>query len=138
MKPTFSLRTDLFSATTESATSAFHFVQRRSRCRKPSYASKNSINNKIKDTSLMELELQPFTLPGIDSKRPLVIAGPCSAESEEQVLNTAKQLSHLGIQIFRAGIWKPRTKPGGFEGVGEQGLTWLKEVKEETGMLTTT
>ena len=86
----------------------------------------------------MELELQPFTLPGIDSKRPLVIAGPCSAESEEQVLNTAKQLSHLGIQIFRAGIWKPRTKPGGFEGVGEQGLPWLREVKEETGMLTTT
>lgn len=82
--------------------------------------------------------MQPFTLPGIDIKRPLVIAGPCSAESEEQVLNTAKQLSHLGIQIFRAGIWKPRTKPGGFEGVGEQGLPWLREVKEETGMLTTT
>ncbi len=72
------------------------------------------------------------------TERPLVIAGPCSAESEKQVLDTAKQLSENGIQIYRAGIWKPRTRPGNFEGVGAKGLPWLKKVKEETGMLTTT
>jgi chorismate mutase len=81
-----------------------------------------------------KLELQPITLPGVEDKRPLVIAGPCSAETEEQVLNTAKQLSAKGIKIFRAGIWKPRTKPGGFEGVGSEGLRWLKRVKQESGM----
>ena len=86
----------------------------------------------------MELELKPLDLPGIEMKRPLVIAGPCSAETEEQVLETAKQLTQKGIKIFRAGIWKPRTKPGGFEGMGEIGLPWLKTVKEETGMLTST
>jgi len=68
----------------------------------------------------------------------LVIAGPCSAETEEQTVKTAKQLSAKGIKIFRAGIWKPRTKPGGFEGVGSEGLPWLKTVKQETGMLTAT
>jgi chorismate mutase len=73
-------------------------------------------------------------LPGVENKRPLIIAGPCSAESEEQVLDTAHQLAKMGIKIFRAGIWKPRTKPGGFEGVGAIGLPWLKRVKEETGM----
>ncbi len=67
-----------------------------------------------------------------------VIAGPCSAETEQQTLNTARQLAANGIKIFRAGIWKPRTKPGGFEGVGEEGLPWLKKVKEETGMLVST
>lgn len=65
-----------------------------------------------------------------------MIAGPCSAETEEQTLDTARQLASNGVKIFRAGIWKPRTKPGGFEGVGAPGLEWLKEVKEETGMLT--
>jgi len=87
---------------------------------------------------LPELELAPLALPGIDTtKRPLVIAGPCSAESEEQVMNTARQLANNGIKIFRAGVWKPRTKPGGFEGHGEIALPWLQEVKKETGMLTT-
>lgn len=71
-------------------------------------------------------------------KRPLIIAGPCSAETEEQVFNTAKQLSEKGIKIFRAGIWKPRTKPGGFEGIGEQGLPWMQRVKKELGMLVAT
>ena len=66
----------------------------------------------------MELDLIPIKLEGIEDKRPLVIAGPCSAETEEQVMNTAKQLADKGCKIFRAGIWKPRTKPGGFEGVG--------------------
>lgn len=84
----------------------------------------------------MELDLSPLALPGVDSTRPIVIAGPCSAETEEQVLTTARQLFKNGIKIFRAGIWKPRTKPGGFEGVGEVGLPWLAHVKEELGMLT--
>lgn len=86
----------------------------------------------------MELELQKLNLPGVEEKRPLIIAGPCSAETEEQVFNTAKQLSEKGIKIFRAGIWKPRTKPGGFEGIGEQGLPWLQRVKKELGMLVAT
>ena len=85
-----------------------------------------------------ELNLQSILLPGIEDKRPLVISGPCSAETEEQVLTTAKGLAAIGIRIFRAGIWKPRTKPGGFEGVGTIGLPWLKRVKEETGMYVAT
>ena len=86
----------------------------------------------------MELELSPLNLPGIEPKRPLIIAGPCSAETEEQVMNTASQLFQKGIRIFRAGIWKPRTKPGGFEGVGVIGLPWLQRVQKELGMLTAT
>ena len=86
----------------------------------------------------MELELESILLPGIEEKRPLVIAGPCSAETEEQVMDTARQLAAKGMKIFRAGIWKPRTKPGGFEGVGVEGLAWLKEVKKETGMYVST
>ena len=86
----------------------------------------------------MELQLQPIKLPGVPEERPVVIAGPCSAETEEQVMNTARQLSDKGIRIFRAGIWKPRTKPGGFEGVGVEGLAWLKRVKQETGMYVAT
>ena len=70
-----------------------------------------------------------FTLP-----KPMVIAGPCSAESEEQVLETAKGLRALGINMFRAGIWKPRTHPGCFEGVGAPGLKWLQRVRQETGL----
>ena len=85
-----------------------------------------------------ELNLQSILLPGIEDKRPLVISGPCSAETEAQVLTTAKGLAAIGIRIFRAGIWKPRTKPGGFEGVGTIGLPWLKRVKEETGMYVAT
>ena len=83
-------------------------------------------------------QLQPITFPGIDPQKPLVIAGPCSAETLEQTLQTAKELSETGIKIFRAGIWKPRTKPGGFEGVGSEGLEWLNEVKKQYGMLTAT
>ena len=80
----------------------------------------------------------PLTFEGIDNSKPLIIAGPCSAESEEQVLSTARELAKNGIKIFRAGIWKPRTKPGGFEGIGMRGLLWLHEVKRETGMLVST
>ncbi len=85
----------------------------------------------------MELELEPLCLP-CDKKRPIVIAGPCSAETEEQVISTARMLADKGCHIFRAGVWKPRTKPGGFEGNGEKALPWLKEVKEETGMMIST
>ncbi len=84
------------------------------------------------------MDIEKLNLPGVDAKRPLVIAGPCSAETEEQVLETAKQLSMQGIKIFRAGVWKPRTKPGGFEGNGEAALPWLQEVKKETGMYIST
>ena len=83
-------------------------------------------------------DIKPIKFCGVDSKRPVVIAGPCSAETEEQVMETAKDLAKIGVRIFRAGIWKPRTKPGGFEGVGSVGLTWLQEVKKETGMLVAT
>lgn len=70
-----------------------------------------------------------FTLP-----RPCVIAGPCSAESEEQVLETARGLREFGINMYRAGIWKPRTHPGSFEGVGSEGLRWMREAKEKYGL----
>ena len=86
----------------------------------------------------LELELSPLALPGIEQKRPLLIAGPCSAETEEQVMDTARQLAKNGIKIFRAGVWKPRTKPGGFEGKGVEALPWMQRVKAETGMLTAT
>lgn len=66
---------------------------------------------------------------------PLVLAGPCSAETEEQVLKIAHELKDSDVSIFRAGIWKPRTRPGGFEGVGEIGLKWLQKAKAETGLL---
>lgn len=79
--------------------------------------------------------MKPLNLPGVPKERPLVIAGPCSAESEEQVMSAATQLSKGGIKVFRAGVWKPRTKPGGFEGHGEKALPWLKRVQEELGML---
>ena len=83
-------------------------------------------------------DIKPIKFCGVDSKRPVVIAGPCSAETEEQVMETAKDLAKNGVRIFRAGIWKPRTKPGGFEGVGSVGQTWVLEVKKETGMLVAT
>ena len=70
-----------------------------------------------------------FTLP-----RPMCIAGPCSAESEEQVMETARGLAAFGIHVFRAGIWKPRTHPGSFEGVGTPALKWMRRVKQELGM----
>ena len=73
---------------------------------------------------------------GLD--HPLVIAGPCSAETEDQVLKIAHQLKNTDTTVLRAGIWKPRTRPGNFEGVGALGLKWLQRAKEETGLLTTT
>lgn len=86
----------------------------------------------------MALNLEPLRLPSDNNERPIVIAGPCSAESEEQVMTTAKQLADKGCRMFRAGVWKPRTKPGGFEGQGEAALPWLQNVKKTTGMLVAT
>ena len=70
----------------------------------------------------------------LNTNSPLIIAGPCSAESQQQLLLTAHSLNEIGIKIFRAGIWKPRTRPNSFEGVGNIGLEWLRNVKSETNM----
>lgn len=77
-------------------------------------------------------------LDDLGLNHPVLIAGPCSAETEAQVLKTAHELKDSDTTIFRAGIWKPRTRPGGFEGVGEKGLPWLQKVREETGFKITT
>ena len=77
-------------------------------------------------------------LDNLHLNHPVVIAGPCSAETEEQVLKIAHSLKNTDVSFFRAGIWKPRTRPGMFEGVGALGLQWLKRVKEETGLKTAT
>jgi chorismate mutase len=72
------------------------------------------------------------------NKRPLIISGPCSAETEEQVLQTAQRLAATGkVDMLRAGIWKPRTKPGMFEGIGAKGLPWMLQAKKLTGLPTT-
>ena len=84
-------------------------------------------SKKLELVSLYEWGM--FTEP-----RPSVVAGPCSAETEEQVMETAKGLKELGINVFRAGIWKPRTHPGSFEGVGSAGLKWMQKVKNEYGL----
>ena len=86
----------------------------------------------------IKLDLEPFQFAGVSMERPLVMAGPCSAESLEQLMTTASQLKEIGIRIFRAGIWKPRTRPNTFEGVGIEGLLWLKKVQHELEMLTAT
>jgi len=87
---------------------------------------------------VIDVELEPLALEGELFTKPIFMAGPCSAESEEQVLCTAVSLAEMGIKIFRAGIWKPRTRPNAFEGVGSVGLQWLQTVKKETGMLIST
>ena len=83
-------------------------------------------------------DIQPLRFDGLDDGAPIIIAGPCSAETEQQTLDTARALHAAGVKVFRAGIWKPRTVPGGFEGVGNRGLAWLQQVKRETGMLIAT
>jgi chorismate mutase len=77
-------------------------------------------------------------LDDLKLNHPLVIAGPCSAETEDQVLKIAHELKDTDVNYYRAGIWKPRTRPGNFEGVGALGLKWLQKVKEETGLKTAT
>lgn len=86
----------------------------------------NNIDNNISDSS-----------KSIIYKKGLVIAGPCSAENEQQLLRTASELAHIGkVDVLRAGIWKPRTNPGGFEGAGSKGLSWLLNAKKATGLKT--
>lgn len=85
-----------------------------------------------------EMNILPIS-SWLDTKYPLLISGPCSLETEEQVMSTAKELAKdERVQIFRGGVWKPRTRPGAFEGIGSVGLKWLAKVKEETGMLIAT
>ena len=83
-------------------------------------------------------DIQALRLRGVDDGSPIIIAGPCSAETEQQTLDTARALHATGVKVFRAGLWKPRTVPGSFEGVGSSGLQWLQQVKRETGMLIAT
>ena len=83
----------------------------------------------------MEMQFEPINT---ERNRPFIIAGPCSAETEGQVMATAKALAEQNVDLFRAGIWKPRTRPGSFEGVGVIGLKWLQKVKKETGLPVTT
>ena len=88
---------------------------------------------------MKNLEIKDLSSWPIDvSTRPLVIGGPCSAETEEQVMEAARGIKAAGIPIFRAGIWKPRTRPNSFEGIGAKGLIWLQKVKEEFGLITAT
>src|SRR3984885_2520525 len=76
-----------------------------------------------------------MTLKAAWNKRPLIISGPCSAETEEQVMETATRLAKTGkVDMLRAGIWKPRTRPGSFEGIGTQGLPWLQQARKQTGL----
>ncbi|MBS1654360.1 MAG: bifunctional 3-deoxy-7-phosphoheptulonate synthase/chorismate mutase type II [Bacteroidetes bacterium] len=78
------------------------------------------------------------TVQQVWAKRPIIISGPCSAETEEQVLATAQRLAATGkVDVLRAGIWKPRTKPGMFEGIGTKGLPWMQKAKQLTGLPTT-
>lgn len=86
----------------------------------------------------MTLEIKNIDFKRYTANEPVVIAGPCSAETEEQVITTAAALKEGGVNIFRAGVWKPRTRPGGFEGCGVKALPWLRRVKEELGMAITT
>ena len=87
---------------------------------------------------MMEINVIPLTDWLDTSEQPFVISGPCSAESEDQIMATARGLAVVSnVKVFRAGIWKPRTRPGGFQGIGVKGLKWLRQVKEETGLLTT-
>ena len=88
---------------------------------------------------IKKLEITPLSEWGMFSDpQPSVVAGPCSAETEEQVMKTAEALKELGINVFRAGIWKPRTHPGCFEGIGVPGLKWLQKVKSEYGLKVST
>jgi chorismate mutase len=87
---------------------------------------------------VIDVALEPISFDGAIFSKPVIMAGPCSAETEEQLLNTARPIAEMGIKIFRAGIWKPRTRPNAFEGVGAVGLKWLQTVKRETGLLVAT
>lgn len=94
-----------------------------------------TIDNRQPTTAMKNDKNLKNWLTDFQLDHPLVIAGPCSAETEEQVVNIAHELKDSDVSIFRAGIWKPRTRPGGFEGVGAIGLKWLQKAKAETGLL---
>lgn len=83
---------------------------------------------------MIELDINSLESWSGVKDRPLIIAGPCSAETEEQIMTSAKMLAEQHIDILRAGIWKPRTRPGAFEGVGEDGLKWMVQARQETGL----
>jgi chorismate mutase len=80
-----------------------------------------------------DLKITPISEWGWNFQTPLIMTGPCSVESEEQVRETAKQLSNHRFDILRGGIWKPRTRPNSFEGIGSIGLKWLKDAGNEIG-----
>ena len=84
------------------------------------------------------LDIVDIKIKGKSIEMPLFISGPCSAETEEQVMETGHRVAELGIPVYRAGIWKPRTRPGNFEGLGAVALPWLRKLKEETGLLIAT
>ncbi len=87
---------------------------------------------------MQKMKDQKSVVQEVWQKRPLIISGPCSAETEEQVLETATRLAQTGkVDMLRAGIWKPRTRPGNFEGIGTKGLPWLLQAKKITGLPTT-
>jgi chorismate mutase len=84
---------------------------------------------------MIQTQQSPTAINEVLTKKPLIISGPCSAETEEQVLETARQLAATGkVDVLRAGIWKPRTRPGSFEGIGTKGLPWLQQARKETGL----
>ena len=80
------------------------------------------------------MEIKGFSSWGESYKKPLLIAGPCSAETEEQLYETAKAIKGLGINIIRAGVWKPRTRPNSFEGIGLEALKWIRDIKSKLGV----
>jgi chorismate mutase len=82
---------------------------------------------------MANLKIAPLQDWGYNWERPIIISGPCSCETEEQMMETAKRLNDKGVDILRAGIWKPRTRPGMFEGIGKEGLTWLKNAGKSIG-----
>ncbi len=84
------------------------------------------------------LDLKEVVINGRKLEAPIFVSGPCSAETEEQVMETGRQIAKMGIPIYRAGIWKPRTRPGNFEGLGVVALPWLQKLKEETGLIIAT
>jgi chorismate mutase len=86
---------------------------------------------------IMDMTFRPL-IKNKPATEPIIIAGPCSAETEGQVMRTAHELFNQKIDLYRAGIWKPRTRPNSFEGVGKEGLAWLRRVKDETGLKVTT
>ena len=80
----------------------------------------------------LRLDLESLDIPGIKNGQQILVSGPCSAETEQQVMETGRKIAAMGIPIYRAGIWKPRTRPGSFEGLGVVALPWLQKLKEET------